>query len=197
MNSTAVEDIFTASAADGQDKRPHTRSSAASAQPYTAAAPSVDRKQQRKKHGSEKRQTLAIYSRVKPHVKYGLRQLAKARGKKWTESRIIAEACEAYLENDLGEKFGVRLSAHVTNAIHWGLQKHSDREASMAFKAYYSAEQARNLMIEVLRYLLIIESGNIEGEENALAELPLIIANAQTEALKNMKHDVKADNKQQ
>jgi hypothetical protein len=156
-----------------QDKAPQVRYTAGSEQPYTARANAVDRPSQ---HGSEKRQTAHVSSRIPHHVKTGLRQIAKENG--WSESKVVATACEAYLEHDLGEKFGVRLAAQLTSAMHKALQSHSNRTANINLQAYYAAEQARILAIHTLRFLTdLVESP---------AELPLLIKVAQEEAWKHM-----------
>ena len=165
-----------------QDKAPQVRSTAGSEQPYTTQRNAVDRPAQ---HGSEKRQTAHVSSRIPHHVKTGLRQIAQANG--WTESKVVATACEAYLEHDLGEKFGVRLAAQVTSALHKSLQSHSNRTANIDLQAYYAAEQARILNIHILRFLTdLVDSPD---------ELALIIKVAQEEAWKNMTklHSNKAD----
>jgi hypothetical protein len=90
----------------------------------------------------------------------------------------VATACEAYLEHDLGEKFGVRLAAQVTSALHKSLQSVSNRTANIGLQTYYAAEQARILAIHTLRFITdLVESPD---------ELPLIIKVAQEQAWKNM-----------
>jgi hypothetical protein len=122
MNSQRPQAVFDAIAYAGvmQDKQPQVRLAVDSPHPLTASqsavgskkgratatAPAVDRLTH---HGSEKRQTDQVTGRVPHHVKTALLQVAKANG--WTESKAVATACEAYLEHDLGEKFGVRLAA--------------------------------------------------------------------------------------
>jgi hypothetical protein len=156
-----------------QDKAPQVRQTAGSEQPYTTQRNAVDRPA---KHGSEKRQTAHVSSRIPHHVKTGLRQIAQANG--WTESKVVATACAAYLEHDLGEKLGVRLAAQVTSALHKPLQGHSNRTANIGLQSYYAAEQARILAIHTLRFLTdLVESPD---------ELVPIIKVAQEEAWKNM-----------
>src|SRR5918998_521481 len=131
-----------------QDKAPQVRYTAGSEQPYTARANAVDRSSQ---HGSEKRQTAHVSSRILHHVKTGLRQIAKENG--WTESKVVATACEAYLEHDLGEKFGVRLAAQLTRAMHKTLQNHSNRLAFLSVKGFKASDESRRINTEVLGYL--------------------------------------------
>ncbi len=156
-----------------QDKAPQVRYTAGSEQPYTSRANAVDKPSQ---HGSEKRQTAHVSSRIPHHVKTGLRQIAKENG--WSESKVVATACEAYLEHDLGEKFGVRLAAQLTSAMDKALQSHSNRNANLTFDTLYAAEQTRNLVIRAVSDILYLL--------DSTDELPLIIKNAQEIALKNM-----------
>jgi hypothetical protein len=95
-----------------QDKQPPWRFTAEREQPATAhppaeghkggsataASPAVDRSTH---HGSETRQTDQVTGRVPRHIKTAILSLAKQNG--WTESKVIATACEAYLEHDLGK----------------------------------------------------------------------------------------------
>jgi predicted DNA-binding protein len=142
--------IFENSAYAGvwQDKAPQVRYAAGRTEPHTADEVAVYHATQ---HGSEKRQTAHVSSRIPPHIKTGLLQIAKANG--WTESKVVATACEAYLEHDLGEKFGLRLAAQVTDATRKELKKHSNREAYLSAQGYYAAEESRIINTKVLSYL--------------------------------------------
>jgi hypothetical protein len=71
----------------------------------------------------------------------------------WTESKIVATACQAYLEKDLGEKFGVRLAAIVTDAVEKEIQKISNRLAYISLHGYYASEENRIISTKVYRYL--------------------------------------------
>src|SRR5918992_4992017 len=113
MNTPQPREIFDASVR--QVKRPPRRFSAASPPPATATPPADSRA---KHHGSEHRQTVSMGGRVRPHIKAAYAAMIKARGAGWTESRMVATVLEEWLEQDLGEKFGVRLAATVTTAIH-------------------------------------------------------------------------------
>jgi hypothetical protein len=149
-----------------QDKQPPGRLTARREEPATAASPAVGSREGSKAgsatatapavdrpthHGSETRQTDQVTGRVPRHIKTAILQVAKQNG--WTESKVIATACEAYLEQDLGEKFGVRLAAQVSAAIDKGLQKHSNREAYLTVHGYYAAEESRIITTKVLGYL--------------------------------------------
>jgi hypothetical protein len=163
-----------------QDKAPQVRYTAGSEQPYTSRTNAVDRPSQ---HGSEKRQTAHVSSRIPHHVKTGLLQIAKENG--WTESKVVATACEAYLEHDLGEKFGVRLAAQLTSAMHKALQSHSNRTANITLDTLYAAEQTRNLVIRAVSDILYLL--------DSTDELPLIIKDAQERAWENMNPHKKKD----
>jgi hypothetical protein len=177
-----------------QDKQPRARLGSASVQPataeshavgnkgglatatatadeYTAATPPVvDRRAQ---HGTEKRQTAQVTGRLAHHLKARLLEVAKGNG--WTESKIVGVACQAYLEQDLGEKFGVRLAKQLTEAQHRELATHSNREAYLTVQGYYAAEESRIINTKVLSYLFgsdteiykqIVEQARKEAREN-------------------------------
>ena len=145
-----------------QDKQPPWRLSAKRSEPATAhppaeghkggsataTAPAVDRPTH---HGSETRQTDQVTGRVPRHIKTAILQVAKQNG--WTESKVVATACEAYLEHDLGEKFGVRLAQQVTTALNKALQSHSNRLAYLSVKGYKASEESRIINTKVLGYL--------------------------------------------
>ena len=145
-----------------QDKQPPERLSAKHQQPATAYPPAVGNKQgsatatakavdRQTRHGSETRQTEQVTGRVPRHIKTAILQIAKQNG--WTESKVIATACEAYLEHDLGEKFGVRLAAQLTSAMHKTLQIHNNRLAYLSVKGYKTSEESRIINTKVLGYL--------------------------------------------
>jgi hypothetical protein len=145
-----------------QDKQPPGRLSAKREQPATAYPPAEGNKQGRAtaptkavdrptRHGSETRQTEQVTGRVPRHIKTAILQIAKQNG--WTESKVIATACEAYLEHDLGEKFGVRLAAQLTSAMYKTLQHHSNRLAFLSVKGYKASEESRLINTKVLSYL--------------------------------------------
>jgi hypothetical protein len=138
----------------------------------TATTPAVGRPTH---HGSETRQTDQVTGRVPRHIKTAILQIAKQNG--WTESKVIATACEAYLEHDLGEKFGVRLAQQVTSALHKALQIHGNRLASLSVKGYKTAEESRIINTKVLSYLF--------GSDTELYKQ--VVAQARSEAQDNLK----------
>ena len=101
------------------------------------------------------------------------------------ESKAVATACEAYLEHDIGEKFGIRLAAQMTEAIKKEMQGHNNRCANLALKAFYAAEQARILNIHALQFIL--------GVTEDVDQLPLILEASQKEAWKNLKRHIGDD----
>jgi hypothetical protein len=119
-----------------------------------------------------------VTGRVPRHIKTGLLQIAQENG--WTESKVIATACEAYLAHDLGEKFGVRLAAHVTDAIHHAMKAHSSREAYLSVQGYYAAEQSRIINTKVLSYLF---GSDTEAYKQ-------IVAEARKDARNNIKRPI-------
>ena len=155
-----------------QDKAPQVRDTAGSREPSTARENAEDKP---KKHGSEKRQTAHVSARVPQYVKAGLERIEEETG--WSESYTVAKACEAYLENDLGKKFGLRLAAIVTDAIEKGLQQHSNRQTYLAIHGYYAAEESRIITTKVLRYLF--------GEETEIYNQ--LVKQARKDAYTNIK----------
>lgn len=179
-----------------QDKKPPRRLTAASGEPATAEHPAVGSKggsatatdhlfatperwvDRQKHHGSETRQTDQVTGRVPPHIKAGLLKIAEANG--WKESKVVATACEAYLEHDLGEKFGVRLAAIITEALEQGLKKFSNRIAYIGLHGYYASEENRIISTKVYRYLF--------GEETEIYKQT--IAQARSQAYTNIKRPI-------
>jgi hypothetical protein len=158
-----------------QDKAPQVRYTTASEQPSTADEDAVDNP---KKHGSETRQTAHVSARVPHHVKTGLQLIEEANG--WTESKTVATACEAYLEQDLGEKFGRRLAAQVAEAVRRVLQAQGNRQAYLSAHACYTAEEARIINTKVLRYLF--------GEDTEIYNQ--IVKEARKEARENIRRSI-------
>ena len=169
-----------------QDKQPPGRLTAASLQPATAEDKAVGSKgghatattlvvNRPTHHGSETRRTDQVTGRVAHDIKAGLLQIMDANG--WTESKIVATACQAYLEQDLGEKFGVRLAAIVTDAVEKEIQKISNRLAYIGLHGYYASEENRILSAKVYRYLF--------GEETEIYQQTL--KQARSQAYTNIK----------
>ena len=156
MNTPPPQEIFHASVV--QDKLPPRRLSADSPQPMTAP-PTTENRQ--KHHGSEKRQTVGMAERVRPHIKEAYQQIAKARGGKWTESGVAAEALEEWLELDFGEKFGVRLASLVTAEMQKNFQIYDRHTSYLSLEAYKKSATAVNLMLEFLRRYVVREPSEL------------------------------------
>jgi hypothetical protein len=181
--------IFENSAYAGvvQDKQPPGRLTAASHEPATAEEKAVGQKggqataattlvvNRPTHHGSETRRTDQVTGRVAPHIKALLLRIGKAHG--WKESKTVAVACQAYLEQDLGEKFGVRLAAIVTDAIEKEIQKISKRLEYFSLHGYYASEENRIISSKVYRYLF--------GEETEIYQQTL--KQARSQAYTNIK----------
>src|SRR5712691_3372488 len=150
MNTPPLLEIFDATVV--QDKYPPRRISAASGQPVTALPPAENRS---KHHGSEKRKTVSMGGRVHPHIKVAYKEIAKARGKPWTESKLVATALEEWLERDLGEKFGVRLAAIVTAAMNTNFQSYDNHTSYLSVQAYVKAATALNVLLDFLRRYVV------------------------------------------
>ena len=175
MHTAKSQNIFDASVR--QDKAPQVRETAASGEPSTAGETAVYKGKQ---HGSEKRQTAHVSSRIPHHVKTRLHQKAEANG--WTESKVVAVACEVYVEQDLAEKFGLRLAAIIENTINKTMEKQTNRLANLNVKGFLAAEQGRILDIQQLRFIL--------GGLGIVGELPLIIEESKKQAWDNLKYNL-------
>ena len=175
-----------------QDKQPPWRLPAKREQPAITYPPAEGNKQGRataatnavdrpKHHGSETRQTEQVTGRVPHHIKTAILQIAKQNG--WTESKAVRTACEAYLEHDLGEKFGVRLAAQLTRAMHKTLQNHSNRLAFLSVKGFKASDESRRINTKVLGYLF--------GSDTQLYKQ--IVKDAQQETKDNLKKPLEED----
>jgi hypothetical protein len=171
-----------------QDKQPQVRLTAGTSQPATASTAAVGSKGgsatattpavDRVPHGSEKRQTEQVTGRVPHHIKTGMLQVMAQNG--WKESKFVRTACEAYLEHDLGEKFGVRLAAQVTEAVNAALDKFSNRIASLWVHDYYASEENRIISTKVYGYLF--------GTETEIYKQT--VRDARQDALRNLKQKI-------
>ena len=188
MNTPKAQEIFLKPTNAGvmQDKQPPRRLAADSGEPATASTPAVGSKEgsatattpavdRKMHHGSETRQTEQVTGRVPRHIKTALLQVAAQNG--WKESKAVATACAAYLAHDLGEKFGVRLAAQVTEAVDKALQKFSNRIASLVAHGYYASEENRIISTKVYKYLF--------GEETEIYKQT--VAHARNDARANVR----------
>jgi hypothetical protein len=194
MNSKKERKVFEGKTHTGvmQDKYPPGRITAGSRQPATATlvadlTPRVDTNSSRtqnrnvqpadnrpKHHGSETRQTLQIAGRVKPAVKSEVTRLAKLKG--WTESKTVADLVEQALAGSLAEQFSVILRTTIQEAVTTQMQKENNRAGNLALEAFYSAEEARVLVVYLIRLFL--------GSDIDI--LPQIIKDSQDQARENV-----------
>lgn len=105
-----------------------------------------------KHHGSETRQTQQVAGRVKRPIKSEVARLAKLKG--WTESRTVASLVEQALASNLAEQFGVMLKTTIQEAVTMQMQKENNRAGNLALEAFYSAEEARVLVVYLIRLFL-------------------------------------------
>jgi hypothetical protein len=171
MNGPQPLRIFDASVL--QDKYPPRRITADSPQPVTANPTAENRP---KHHGSEKRQTVGMGARVFPHIKVAYKKIAKQRGEPWTESSVAATALEEWLEFDLGEKFGVRLSKIVSAAINSNFQSYDKHIAFLSIQGYLKAATTLNLLLDFLRLYVVRDPQKLhnmleDAENNAKKSL--------------------------
>jgi hypothetical protein len=127
-----------------------------------------------KHHGSETRQTVQIAGRVKPAVKSEVVRLAKVKG--WTESKTVAVLVESALAANLAEQFALMLKATIQDAVTKQMRQENNRAGNLALEAFYSAEEARILIVYVIRLFL--------GSDIDI--LPQIIKDAQDQARENV-----------
>jgi hypothetical protein len=175
MHTLKGQNIFDASVR--QDKKPPGRFSAASPQPATAISQAVNTP---KHHGSETRRTDFIGGRILPDLKTSFLLVAKQNG--WTKSYALSKAVEAFLVQDHGQKFGLRVAAIVESAINRTMEKHLNRLARLNVKQFLAAEQGRILDIHQLRFML--------GGLGLVGELPLIIEDSKKQAWDNLKYNL-------
>src|SRR4051794_833787 len=113
----------------GQDKAPQSGASAGSRGPATAMIQADA--STKKQHGSEKRQTVHMSTRVHDVIHLTYVQIAKDRGGKWTPSSVLAEAAEEWLVTKKAEQFGQQLSTIVRATIIDAMDKRENREARL------------------------------------------------------------------
>jgi hypothetical protein len=178
-----------------QDKYPPGRISAASREPATATVvadlnPRVNTKQDRsqnlypfpadnrpKHHGSETRQTVQIAGRVSPAVKSEIVRLSKLKG--ITESKTVATLVEQGIASNIAEQFVVQLKNSYKEAAlesMSAISKANNRAGNLALESFYSSEEARVLVVYLLRLML--------GSD--IDVLPQIIKDAQDQARENV-----------
>jgi hypothetical protein len=173
------KDIFTGSsdASVGQDKDAPERISAASSEPRIPGEPANMERPTPKRHGSNKRKTVEIGVCVRPDVAAEIERMRNQGGKRLSRSSVVAAFVEKAVKGHIDMQYGALLKPVIELELRHGLQAYSNRSANLAVNAFYSAEETRILVIQLLSYLL--------GDQTDI--LPGLIAQSQKEAYKNLK----------
>jgi hypothetical protein len=100
-----------------------------------------------------------------------------AKSQELSESKVVGALVEKALQWDADLHYGALLKPVIEKTIDRKIQSQSDRQANLALKAFYAAEQARILTLHLLRFVL----------GDAIDELPLIVAESQKQAWENLK----------
>jgi hypothetical protein len=125
---------------------------------------------------------VPITAHVRPEIKAELQRLARqGRGK--GEILSLSQTASSFLEKGIrghiDMQYGALLKPVIEMVIKKGLQGYRD----LTFNAYYSAEETRILVIQLLSIIL--------GDRSDI--LPGIISESQKEALKNLKSQLLKD----
>ena len=179
MNTQKPKAVFEFKAYAGvmQDKYAPERVYKASGQAVTPNTPArtEDSNFSGKHHGSNKRKTKEIASWVLPPIKARIQSMA--RQQELSESKVVGALVEKALQFDADLQYGAMLRPVIEDTINKTLRCETNRSASLAIEAFYSAEQGRIVSIYILRFLL--------GEDIEI--LPQIIKESQEQARENMK----------
>jgi hypothetical protein len=175
-------DIFPGSsdASVGQDKHAPARMSSASGQPSGVKPPRMDAPDgagKPKHHGSNKRKTVEVYGCVSREVAAEIERLRDQGGKRLSRSAVVAALLQNAIRGHIDMQYGALLQPVIELELRRGLNAYSNRTANLAVNAFYSAEETRILVIQLLSYLL--------GDQTDI--LPGLIAQSQKEAYKNLK----------
>ena len=120
---------------------------------------------------------------MRPEVKAEIERLARqGKGKREhvSVSQTAAALLEKAIQGHIDMQYGALLRPVIETVIRRELAALSTRGANLSVNAFYSAEQARILLIQLLAYVL--------GEESDI--LPGLIAQARDEAHKNLRGDL-------
>ena len=139
-----------------------------------------------KRHGSNKRKTVEIGVCVRREVAAEIERLRSQGGKRLSRSSVVAAFVEQAVRGHIDMQYGALLKPVIELALSRGLQAYSNRTANLAVNAFYSAEETRILVIQLLSYLL--------GDQTDI--LPGLIAQAQKEAHKNLKSQILDEEKE-
>jgi hypothetical protein len=188
MNKTAQQprEVFLRQAHGGvgQDKATPPRRYAASDQPSNTTTPAYrdSATPPKKHHGSQKRQLREVAGCVPQHTFDEIERMRVQwgkHGKKLSRSQVVGTLVKQGVQKNVDIKYGSMLEPVIREEIKRQIQSYSNRNANLAVHAYYSAEQARILMLRVLSLLL----DNVE-------ELPELIAQSQKQSRENLKYSM-------
>ena len=113
-------------------------------------------------------------TQIRRPVKTEIQRLAKQEG--LSDSATGAAFLEKAIQGHIDLQYGALLKPVIEMTIARKIQSYSNRTANLALKAFYSAEQARILCINILSLLI-----------HDIEALPGYIVDAQKEAWENMK----------
>ena len=168
----------------GQDKATPPRMYTASDQPSNATTPAYrgSATPPKKHHGSQKRQLREVAGCV-PQQTFDEVERMRAQwgknGKKLSRSQVVGTLVKQGVQKNVDIKYGSMLEPVIREEIKRQIQSYSNRNANLAVHAYYSAEQARILILRILSLLL----DNVE-------ELPELIAHSQKQSRENLKYSM-------
>jgi hypothetical protein len=179
-----------------QDKYPPGRIGVASAQPQSAAAPTLSAKKTSppahppadnnpKHHGSETRQTAMIWGRAPFKTKAKILAMKKSQG--LTESEVVVNLVHKALQIDGDVQYGALLRPVIQDQIHKDIQAFSNRTTNINWQALYAAENSRLLSIHILRFITDLVAASDEF-------VPIITACQQNawDNIKKMYRDIPA-----
>jgi len=188
MNKTAIQEqeifLLQAHGGVGQDKATPPRMHAASDQPSNATTPAYrdSAPPPKKHHGSQKRQLREVAGCVPQQTFDEIERMRLQwgkHGKKLSRSQVVGTLVKQGVQKNVDIKYGSMLEPVIREEIKRQIQSYSNRNANLAVHAYYSAEQARILILRVLSLLL----DNVE-------ELPELIAHSQKQSRENLKYSM-------
>jgi hypothetical protein len=169
----------------GQDKATPPRMHAASDQPFNATTPAYrdsSATPPKKHHGSQKRQLREVAGCVPQQTFDEIERMRVQwgkHGKKLSRSQVVGTLVKQGVQKNVDIKYGSMLEPVIREEIKRQIQSYSNRNANLAVHAYYSAEQARILILRLLSLLL----DNVE-------ELPELIAHSQKQSRENLKYSM-------
>ncbi len=188
MIKTAIQEqeifLLQAHGGVGQDKATPPRMHAASDQPSNATTPAYrdSAPPPKKHHGSQKRQLREVAGCVPQQTFDEIERMRLQwgkHGKKLSRSQVVGTLVKQGVQKNVDIKYGSMLEPVIREEIKRQIQSYSNRNANLAVHAYYSAEQARILILRLLSLLL----DNVE-------ELPELIAHSQKQSRENLKYSM-------